>query len=233
MKVFYLNVKAVCQPGLMNAIEAASIKIACIISVLHFGNACTAAPHFELRYSEPLAVFRFVENLSLNAPPNTYKQAFEKSRYRTTANDNLITRYDSLTVDYGYEYTAYPYAQKIGGSTESLLKKVLVNSSSIDQFRLNAIGIIPNNDLFKLCGILNAFQPVYDKLIYQPCHSQFDNQLKALDRVINTGRLDNYFEIGRRFYGSAWEDDIPFFIAVYPLTGSLHFSATAFYNNAE
>ena len=188
--------------------------------------------HFQVKFSEPLAVFQFLDDLSASAPPNVFKTAFNGSKYNTAQYKQLIAEYDQLNIDNGYEYTSYPYAQKIGGSTESLLKKNLINSSSINEFKLASLGIIPNADLFKLCDLLAAFDPIYQELVYQPCKDKFNRQLNAISQFAAGGKLERFFNIGLTFYHSSWDEQIPFTIALYPLAGSLHFNATAFYNNA-
>ena len=189
--------------------------------------------HFHVKFSEPLAVFQFLDFLSANAPKNVFKTAFDTSPYNADKYKRLITEYDQLDLDYGYEYTAYPYAQKIGGSTASLLKRNLVNSNSINEFKLASLGIIPNADLFKLCNLLTAFEPVYQALVYQPCKEKFDRQLNAISSLADSGKLSRFFDIGLKFYHSSWDEQTPFIVALYPLAGTLHFTATAFYNNAE
>jgi len=187
---------------------------------------------FHVKFSEPLADFQFLDNLSANAPPNIFKTTFNASKFNVEKYKHLIAEYDQLNIDYGYEYTNYPYAQKIGGSTASLLKRNLINSSSISEFKLASIGIIPNTDLFKLCNLLIAFEPVYQELLYQPCKEKFERQLNAISNLADSGKLSHFFNIGFKFYHSSWDEQIPFTIALYPLVGTLHFSATAFYNNA-
>jgi hypothetical protein len=187
---------------------------------------------FHVKFSEPLAVFQFLDNLSANAPPNVYKTTFNASKFNVDNYKHLIAEYDQLNIDYGYEYTNYPYAQKIGGSTASLLKRALINSNSIDEFKTASLGIIPNADLFKLSNLLTAFEPVYQELLYQPCKEKFDHQLNAISNLADSGKLSRFFNIGLKFYHSSWDEQIPFTIALYPLAGTLHFSATAFYNNA-
>lgn len=202
-----------------------------------FSLVCLKSPaqeaHFHVKFSEPLAVFQFLDFLSANAPQNVFKTAFNGSPFNVDKYKHLIAEYDQLDLDYGYEYTAYPYAQKIGGSTASLLKRNLINDSSIDEFKLASLGIIPNADLFKLCDLLTAFEPVYQALVYQPCKQKFDQQLSVISSFAESGKLSRFFDLGLKFYHSSWDEQTPFIVALYPLAGTLHFTATAFYNNAE
>lgn len=189
-------------------------------------------PAFRVTYSEPLAVFQFVDHLSSNAPGNPFKQLFDTSRFNDAKYKALLAQYDSLTIDYGYEYTAYPYAQKIGGSTQSLLEKSLIHSTSIRDFTMDALGILPNKDLFTLSAILTAFQPVYLALVYQPYKEQFDGQLRNLRDLTVSGKVDAWFRTGITFYHSSWDSSIPFNLCFYPYPNTSRFSATALYNNS-
>ena len=190
------------------------------------------APDFQIKFSAPLAVFEFVDNLSANAPDNPYKSLFNNSKFNQPKYKDLIAAYDKLNIDYDYEYTAYPYGQKIGGSTQSLLKKWLIKSASISEFKFNALGIIPNADLFSLVNILDEFEPVYQELMYLPNKSVFEKQLQTLKNLVATKNIPSYFMTGEKFYHSTWDNAIPFKLVFYPLPGAKHFTATAFYDNA-
>ncbi len=187
---------------------------------------------FHVRFSEPLAVFEFVNNLSSHAPNNSFKRIFDSSAYNREPYTKLIAAYDMLTIDYSYEFTAYPYGQKIGGSTASLLKKSLISSSTIDEFKISAVGIIPNANLFALTTIIQAFLPAYRELIYMPNKAVFEKQLADIRDLIATKHIGAYFDIGRQFYNATWDSTIPFEFCVYPLPQSRGFTATAFFNNA-
>jgi hypothetical protein len=190
-------------------------------------------PIFQIKFSEPLAIFEFVNQLSANAPNNPFKTIFEQSKYNTAIYKSSLIRFDQLHIDYSYEYTQYPYAQKIGGSTISLLKKQLLNAQTIPEFKINSLGIVPNTDLFALSAILLDFQPVYLELIYLPNQVRFEEQLSELKQSIQTKDVPGFFELGLAFYHSSWDLEIPFQMAFYPLPNSKGFTATAFYNNTE
>jgi len=190
------------------------------------------APDFQIKVSEPLAVFEFVDYLSANAPDNPYKTLFNNSKFNQQKYKDLVAAYDKLNIDYNYEYTDYPYGQKIGGSTQSLLKKWLIKSTSIHDFKFNALRIIPNADLFSLVNILNEFEPVYQELMYLPNKGVFELQLQALKNLVARKNIQSYFLTGEKFYHSSWDNAIPFQLVFYPLPGTKHFTATAFYDNA-
>ncbi|MBS1605503.1 MAG: hypothetical protein JST42_22760 [Bacteroidetes bacterium] len=187
---------------------------------------------FIVKYSEPLAVYEFVSNLSANAPDNNFKKLYLASAFNLENYRRLITRFDSLNIDLSYEYTDYPYGQKIGGSTISLLRKELVNAADLSHFRLNAIGIIPNADLQTLSEVLVAFEPVYRQIVYEPGRAGFENQLDRLRRLIDSVDMSTWFSMGLKVYNSSWDQTIPFQFVFYPMPKAKGFSATALYNIA-
>lgn len=185
---------------------------------------------FQIKFSTPLAVFDFVDHLSANAPDNNVKKIYLASGFNQDKFNRLIAAYDSLNIDFGYEYTAYPYGQKIGGSSISLLKKELVNATDLSDFKTKALGIIPNTDLFALYAILTAFEPVYQQLIYLPNKAVFERQLSSVQRLADSANVAGYFKTGLTFYHSSWDESIPFQLVFYPLPGAKGFKATAMYN---
>jgi len=188
--------------------------------------------NFQIIFSEPLAVFDFVDNLSSNSPDNSFKKLFSSSKFNQEKYKTLIVEFDKLCIDYSYEYTEYPYAQKIGGSTKYLLKKSLINSQTINDFKIRSVGIIPNVYLFTLSSILTEFTPIYQELVYQPNKEKFEKQLSDIQNLVVSENIASYFNVGLKLYNSSWDNSIPFEIAFYPLPNSKGFTATAFYNNA-
>ena len=85
-----------------------SILLVIFLSVIKTWGQVTK---FEIKFSEPLAVFVFVENLSANYPDNPFKKLFSSSKFNQDKYKNLIAEFDTLKIDYSYEYSEYPYGQ--------------------------------------------------------------------------------------------------------------------------
>ena len=79
---------------------------------------------------------------------------FNNSRFNQEHYRALIAGLEKLPIDYTYEYPEFPYGEKIGGSTESLLKRNLINSRTIDEFKRSSLGLIPTVNLFNLATTL-------------------------------------------------------------------------------
>jgi hypothetical protein len=189
------------------------------------------APDFQVKFSEPLAVYVFVQNLSSKAfvPDNQFKKLFRDSKFNQEKYKALLAVFDTLTLDYAYEYGP----EKLAGSTWLLLKRNLINSRTIDDFKRGALGIIPNASLFKLCSILTEFVPVYRELVYEPNKEVFERQLGEMRKLIVSANMTSYFNTGIKFYNSSWDNSIAFNLVFYPLPNSRGWMATAFYDNAE
>ena len=203
------------------------------VILIFFGKTTIAQqPKFDVKFSEPLAIFIFVQNLSAHYPDNPFKNAFTASAYSEAKYKNLIFKFDSLTLNYTYEFPTFPIGSKMPGMIDRLLKKNLIDCGSLEDFKIRSLGLIPNAELLELTEILEEFTPIYRELIYMPNKDKFDQQLKSLSAYIISKNIPVYFEMGLRFYGTAWDNSIPFEIALYPLPNPKGFTAEAFINNA-
>jgi hypothetical protein len=183
--------------------------------------AFTQTAKFKIKYSEQLAVLIFLENLSENYPENVYKTELIKSTYNTEKYKTLISEFDKLSISYSYRFEEFPYGSKKSVQTEDLLKKNLIETENLAEFKIRSIGIIPNKTLNDLAEIISEFTPIYKELIYNPNKEKFEKQ----------HNMENYFETGLRFYNSSWDNSVPFEAAFYPLPNSKGFTAQSFCNN--
>jgi len=200
---------------------------------LSVGFTCLAqGPRFDIKFSEPLAVFVYVEQLSSKQPDNNFKKQFSGSLYNRDKYKTLLALFDTLRINYTYEFDGFPYGSRNLGMTEALLKKCLINSANLKDFKKQAIGLIPNTTLLQLTSILYEFQMVYRELVYQPNKTKFEKQLSEIVEFAKTKNLFSYFDKGLSFYRSHWDESFPFEIAFYPVPKSGGMSAEAFCNNA-
>ena len=186
---------------------------------------------FNIKYSEQLAVFEFMQNITENYPDNVFKTEFQKSKYNADNYKNIISKFDKLTIDYSYSFDEFPYGTKIRMQTRNILKKNLIETTNLRDFKLRSIGIVPNITLNELTEMISVFTPIYNELIYNPNKVQFQKQLMEISKYSIEHKIEDFFEIGLLFYNSSWDNSIPFEIAFYPLPNSEGFTAQAFYNN--
>src|SRR5215218_3567908 len=100
-------------------------KIILLLHILFFFFCAFAQnTRFTVSFSEPLAVFTFVQNLSENARPNSYKKLFTTSKFNTDQYQNLVHQFDSIYLDYEFGFQGYPH--KNSTSVLYLLKQNLI-----------------------------------------------------------------------------------------------------------
>lgn len=189
-------------------------------------------PTINITYSKLLATYDFIEKLSDNYPDNDSKRTFQSSKFHIQHYIDLIKQYDTLNIYESYEFQGYPTGQKTPVMTTSLIEKHLINTTSIQEFKSQTFGIIPNTELFLFSHILSEFEPVYDSLVYFPNKPEFEKQLTELKYFVQKSNLSNYFQKGLIFYNSQWDNSIPIDIAVIPSISKGGFTAKAFLNNA-
>ncbi|KQB42355.1 hypothetical protein [Flavobacterium aquidurense] len=186
---------------------------------------------FKIKYSEQLAVFVFLQNLSQDYPENVFKTEFQQSKYNIEKYKAIISKFENLSLDYSFRFEEYPYGSKKSMQTEDILKKNLIETENLNDFKLRTIGFIPNKTLSDLAESILEFTPIYNELIYNPNKEKFEKQLREITKYSNEQEIEKYFETGLLFYNSNWDSSIPFIIAFYPLPNSNGFTAQAFCNN--
>jgi hypothetical protein len=213
---------------------AMKIKTSFLITFLLLFNTVFGQkePIINITFSKLLATYDFIQKLSDNYPDNEYKQTFQSSEFSTQHYSELVNQLDTLNIYESYDFQGYPTGQKIPFTTTFLIKKNLINSLSIQEFKKQTFGIIPNTELFAFSYILSEFEPIYDSLIYNPNKDNFEKQLNELKDFVQKSNLSDYFQTGLTFYGSPWDYSIPIDIAIIPSIKKRGFTATAFLNNA-
>jgi len=186
---------------------------------------------FKIKYSEQLAVFVFLENLSEYYPNNVFKTEFQKSKYNIEKYKNLISNFEQLSISYSFRFEDFPYGSKKTMQTQDILKKSLIETDNLNDFKIRSAGMIPNKTLSDLGECISEFIPIYNELIYNPNKEKFEKQLDEIQKYSNDHKIENYFKTGLVFYNSSWDNSIPFVAAFYPLPNSKGFTASAFCNN--
>jgi hypothetical protein len=186
---------------------------------------------FKIKYSEQLAVFVFLENLSEYYPDNVFKTEFQKSKYNIEKYKNIISKFEQLSISYSFRFEDFPYGSKKTMQTQDILKKNLIETDNLNDFKIRSAGMIPNKTLSDLGNCISEFTPIYNELIYNPNKEKFEKQLDEIQKYSNDHKIEDYFKTGLVFYNSSWDSSIPFETAFYPLPNSKGFTASAFCNN--
>jgi hypothetical protein len=187
---------------------------------------------FNIKYSEPFAVFIFLSNISPSSPENVFKEAFNKSKYNDAAHQGWLAQFDTLDIHNTYEFSKYPYGSKLPAMSDAILQQNLMACTNLTDFKIRSTGIAPMGTLNQLATLIATFTPIYKELIYEPNKAVFEKQLKEVTNYVAEKNISEHFETGVKFYNSSWDSSIPFEIALYPLPRKNGYNAGAFYNYA-
>ena len=210
------------------------LKVLPLIFLLLFTKSLfgQTTPEINIRFSKLYATYEFIQKLSEKYPDNFYKQTFNDSKFNAKEYKGLIRRFDTLKIYETYEFQGYPTEQKIPGITTSILKKYLILSQNLNDFKKQAFGIVPSSELLAFCDIIEKFEPVYDELVYSKNKNKFTEKVNQLSKFVANSETASFFQKGLEFYGTKWDFTIPFEIAIVPSLSQRGFTATTFLNNA-
>jgi hypothetical protein len=66
--------------------------------------------------------------------------------------------------------------------TRDILKKNLIATDNLNDFKLRSIGIVPNKIVSDLTKMISVFTPVYNELICNPNKEQFEKQTTEITK---------------------------------------------------
>lgn len=199
-----------------------------LLLTLSAQGAC-AMPYFQARFSRPLAVHLFVEALSGNGRAgNAFQKVYVGSRFDTPERKVALEDFDTLQLNYSYDFSQYPLLSKMPGQTDALLRRALLFSGDWADFKRCATGLLPKEDFARLLRTLSLFAPAYDSLVYQPLEKDFNQQLAACAQRLQSPAISDFFRKMSLFHGQAAAGNDTFQVAFYPLPKSRAFQATAF-----
>lgn len=201
---------------------------------MSFASAIYAQPIVKIKYSKPFAIIKFLETAKGgHGISQTFKQQIDTSLLLNTDEfRKLISDYSAINLDYNYAKDQYPDQRKHHTSTWDLLCIAAISSSSNEAFFTRLIGIYPNSDYLKLKQLVTKVEPFYDQFIYHSTKNAVEDKVKALEAL--SPKLNELFENYKVFYGSSWDKNIPFHLAIYPIAGhSGETTATPHANSLE
>lgn len=197
--------------------------LAVLAVIIVFTDNISAQSILHFRESRPYSVFSFLEAASGSSPHSvTYE------RYLDTAINkadpvfaSIIDEFSNLQLSYHYSREEFPHNRRQTRSTYDLIVIAAVKSTTMDEFRINTIGILPNQTHEALFRLLKKAEPYYERLVWKTSEKSVKDQVKGLDNYRR--KASELFRSFRTFYGSSWQDDTPFNVAIFPIpvpTGS-------------
>lgn len=193
-------------------------KYVLLLLFLAFAPLAVAQEVLQFTISKPYCIFNFLETATGQQATSPTLRAYMISNI---AQDSVFRRiradFSAIKLDYHYQLDDYPTNRNPFRSTRDLLSIALVNSATIEDFKQKMIGILPLSEQQKLVSILEQATPYYDRLIWQEHEAKLRKQQREL--TVYLPQATEMFHQMKHFYRSAWTDDIPFLVALYPIPG--------------
>lgn len=183
--------------------------------------ACTSLGHgiVQLKVSKPYCLLNFVQSAAGRQGTSRTLQKYigDNIPAQDSAFYKLTDRYKNIQLSYSYERDEFPTGRRRHRSVEDLIKIAAVRSASLQEFKQNTIGILPNDTHRELFAVLADMMPYYDKIIWTKEEEKLNNWQAGLNAYAE--RADLLFKKYKTLYGSSWGNDIPFSVALYPIPG--------------
>ncbi len=176
-----------------------------------------AQPIVHFKISRPYAVFSFLEVASGSQTHSaTYRDYLDTAISKTdTLFSNIVRDFSKLMLTYHYRRDEYPSNRRQTRSTYDLIIIAAVKSTTIEAFRFNSIGILPNSTHQQLCDLLLKAEHYYDRVIWRKSEKAVKKQIAGFTSY--AGKANELFRAFRTFYRSSWSDNIPFDVAIFPI----------------
>ena len=171
----------------------------------------------KLQINKPYCLLNFMETLKTRGywGPTLYGH-YKKSKYNEDEElAKLVQQYSKVRISYGYHFDEYPkYRYMVKNRTTSdLFFNLSARTESLEEFKQMTVGIIPFDNHQRLFEILEAVEPIYDELVWNPYYDKVQARLKALKEYAKKVKLDEMLGPIAHFLNSNWSTDIPIIVS--------------------
>jgi hypothetical protein len=170
-----------------------------------------------LQIDKPYCVLHFMETLRTRGyyGPTLYEH-YRKSKYsgdETLA--KLVQQYSSVRIAYGYHFDGYPKYRYMAKdrTTSDIFFALSARTESLEEFQQMTVGIIPFDDHRRLFEILEAVEPIYDELVWDPHYAKAQARLKGLREYAEKVNLGEKLRPIVHFLNSSWSPEIPIIVS--------------------
>ncbi|MHC4519981.1 MAG: hypothetical protein ACYTAS_15435, partial [Planctomycetota bacterium] len=167
----------------------------------------------KLQIDKPYCVLNFMETLRTRGyyGPTLYEH-YRKSKYNEDEGlAKLVQDYASVKIAYRYHLDGYPKYRFLAKdkSTSDVFFALSARAGSLTELRQMTAGIIAFADHQRLFDILEAAEPIYDELVWNPYYGKAQDRLKGLQEYAEKVNLSGMLGPIARFLNSSWSADIP------------------------
>jgi len=170
----------------------------------------------QIKTSKPLGIYSFLEAASHGSATSfTYQELIDNAYQNDSVFSDIVARYKNLKVEYNIKFESYPESRKPYVTTKDLIWQAVSKSDNLDEVNDRIVGILPHDVHVELLSIMKEVDPYYTEMVWSKVQTQIqriEGQLASEKKTIK--RL---FLASAKFYGTEWDESVPFVIALYPI----------------
>lgn len=207
-------------------------KVFLILIIFCFGIADAQKNDFFIfKESEVYSLFNFMETAAKKqGTSSNYRQYIDSKLSGDKDFQKLANKFKSLDFNEGIVRQDYPKGRNYRKSYLTLLIVQSLKSKDLSDFNERITGLLPVNEQLKLFNVLKNAQPYFRKYVWN------DNELKIKKQI---AELKKYKDLSsqmfvkfNKFYKSSWEQEIPFYVTLYPIPGKSGSTVSTPHGNA-
>lgn len=186
-----------------------------LICVSTFANASRLV---EFTFTKPHSLLNFVETiLGGQGGSRTIDNIFKQSRFNTPASRAQLDKLKNLRKDYSYRFDGYPDSRYMMRTTWELMTIASAKANTLEELKVNTVGLLPNADQHQLFEVLMYFDTIYSDLIWNDNLTKLQGYCAQLSDYAQNRNINSIFQTLSKFYGSSWDSDVPFKVCLYPI----------------
>lgn len=167
----------------------------------------------KLQIDKPYCVLNFMETLRTSGyyGPTLYEH-YKKSKYSQNEElAKLVQRYSGVRIKYRYHFDGYPKYRYMAKDrvTSDVFFSLSARTESLEEFKQMTVGIIPFDDHQQLFEVLEAVEPIYNELVWDPYYGKAQARLKSLKKYADKVNLGKTLRSLAHFLNSSWSTDVP------------------------
>ncbi|MCI3936792.1 hypothetical protein MQX03_06250 [Chryseobacterium aahli] len=194
--------------------KAFLILIICCFSIAN----AQKSDFFIFKESEVYSLFNFMETAAKKqGTSSNYRQYIESKLSNDKDFQKLINDFKSLDFNEGIVRQDYPKGRNYRKSYLTLLIVQSLKSKDLNDFNERITGILPVNEQMRMFDVLKNAQPYFRKYIWNDSELKIKKQVAALKKYQDLS--SQMFLKFNKFYKSSWDQQIPFYVTLYPIPG--------------
>ncbi|MDO9181127.1 MAG: hypothetical protein Q7U04_01900 [Bacteriovorax sp.] len=185
---------------------------------------------FKMNKIHSLVVFSY-SLIDIRGYSPAIKEGFEHSPFYTETVKSIINDQKKLIEDLAV-YAEYRNAGTYYGdefSVKSLIEVQASMSRDLDDLSGRIRGLLPVGVHQTFINNLKKLEPSFESFLWKPSEGELQKMVNFYSQKSTEWKLDQMFQKAKIFYGSRWDDNVPFDIVLYPIpSGSKHSNAKSF-----